>query len=123
MDIKKSKEYAFFDEFPCPIETIFRLVGGKWRTRIIWEIGNRDDGIRFNDLVSRLPGISPKVLSNELVRLEEMNILTRQDFNEFPPRVEYKLTAFGESLQPVFAVCLQWVDESIEQVRGIFNES
>jgi DNA-binding HxlR family transcriptional regulator len=123
MDIKKSKEYPFLDEFPCPIETIFRLVGGKWRTRIIWEIGNTENSIRFNDLVSRLSGISPKVLSNELSQLEEMNILTRQDFNEFPPRVEYKLAAFGESLQPVFAVSLQWVDENIDEVRRIFNES
>jgi DNA-binding HxlR family transcriptional regulator len=122
MKIQKSKEYPFLDEFPCPIEAIYQLIGGKWRTRIIWEIGNSEDGIRFNDLVSRLSGISPKVLSNELARLEEMNILTRQDFKEFPPRVEYKLTSFGESLQPVYFASLQWLDENIGQVRSIFNE-
>jgi DNA-binding HxlR family transcriptional regulator len=122
MKIQKSKEYTFLDEFPCPIETIYQLIGGKWRTRIIWEIGSSEDGIRFNDLVSRLSGISPKVLSNELGRLEEMNILTRQDFKEFPPRVEYKLTSFGESLQPVYFASLQWLDENIGQVRSIFNE-
>lgn len=122
MEIPKNKKFTFLEEFPCPIETIYQIIGGKWRTRIIWEIGVSENGIRFSDLCNRLPGISRKVLSNELGHLEKMQILTRKEYNEFPPKVEYKLSDFGESLQPIFMVCLHWVDENIESVRQIVKE-
>ena len=122
MKTPKHKDKDFFREFPCPVETIYKVIGGKWRTRVIWEIGTSKQPIRFNELRERLAPVSRKVLSNQLRELEEMNFIVRREFQEFPPRVEYTLSDFGESLSPFFASAVRWLEKNQLPVREIIKD-
>jgi len=63
---------------------------------------------RFSKLQRAIPGISKQMLVNQLRELEEDNILERTIYAEIPPRVEYKVTGYGQSLMPVIAVMQEW---------------
>ncbi len=119
MKIPPNKNEDFFREFPCPVETIYEVIGGKWRTRIIWEIGTSEQPVRFSELQKTLAPISNKILAQQLRELEAMNFIVRQDFHEFPPKVEYRLSDFGESLSPLFAAAVEWVEKNQQPVREI----
>jgi DNA-binding HxlR family transcriptional regulator len=75
------------------------IIFGKWALLLLRDLSN---GInRFTTLERSLTGISPKTLSARLRSLEEAGILTRTSYPEFPPRVEYALTAMGQELIPL----------------------
>ncbi|MCX4748772.1 helix-turn-helix transcriptional regulator [Kitasatospora sp. NBC_01287] len=89
-------------------------VGDKWSWLILrcLEAGPR----RFSELKVPLRGITAKVLAQSLRALERDGLLTRTEFEENPPRVEYELTALGHSLfGPMDAVCA-WAREHLGQV-------
>ncbi|RDV46969.1 transcriptional regulator [Leifsonia sp. ku-ls] len=87
------------------------LLANKWSALII---GALEDGpLRFGELRSRLQGVSPKVLSASLKRLEANDLLTRTVYAEVPPRVEYELTPLGLSAAVPLAALRGWVDETI----------
>lgn len=90
----------------CPIERTLRVIGKKWAILILRELlaGTR----RFNELLSALEGISPKTLSERLKELEENGVICRTVYPEIPPRVEYSLTAKGQSLNPVLEAMTAW---------------
>jgi DNA-binding HxlR family transcriptional regulator len=75
------------------------IISGKWTLLLLRDLSN---GInRFTTLERSLTGISPKTLSARLKSLEEAGILTRTSYPQFPPRVEYALTAMGQELIPL----------------------
>jgi DNA-binding HxlR family transcriptional regulator len=84
------------EELPaCPVATIVRLIGNKWKLLIIRNLlaGTQ----RFNEIRRTIPGISQKVLTDNLRSLEEDGLVTRRIFAEVPPRVEYSLSELGWS--------------------------
>lgn len=88
------------DELPdCPVATTVSLIGSKWKLLILRNLLVRP--WRFNELKKSLDGISQKVLTDSLRSLEEDGIITRTIYNEVPPRVEYALSEFGESMRPI----------------------
>ncbi|MFQ6396356.1 winged helix-turn-helix transcriptional regulator [Nocardia sp. KC 131] len=81
----------------CGIDAAMDVVGGKWKALILWELENH--GVRrFGELRRGLPGVSEKMLIQQLRELEEDGIVDREVFREVPPRVEYRLTALGTAL-------------------------
>ena len=66
---------------------------------------------RFNELRKDLEGISQKVLTDSLRAMEEDGIITRTVYAEVPPRVEYALSPFGESMKPILDAMEQWGTE------------
>ena len=89
-----------------PIEKTLQVTGSKWTVLIIRELMG---GVRrFGELEKSLTGISPRTLSLRLGNMEEHNIIDRKVFAEVPPRVEYKLTALGKSLEPVLKTMHNW---------------
>ncbi len=90
-----------------PIENTLQVIGSKWTVLIIGELAS--GGVRrFGELERLLSGISPRTLSLRLTALEEHGIIERKVFPEVPPRVEYKLTALGKSLDPVLKLMNSW---------------
>ncbi|TLG74305.1 winged helix-turn-helix transcriptional regulator [Culicoidibacter larvae] len=85
-----------------------QILSGKWRIRIIY-ILLYDGQKRYGELKRLLPGITHKMLSNELKELEKNNIINRQQYNEVPLRVEYSLTDKGEALKPILFSLSQWI--------------
>lgn len=105
------------EELPaCPVATIVQLIGNKWKLLII---RNLLGGVqRFNEMRRTIPGISQKVLTDNLRALEEDGIVYREVFAEVPPKVEYSLTELGKSLQPVFNSMIEWGEEYQSAVRN-----
>ena len=66
------------------------------------------DTVRFGQLKKDLPVITNTMLTKALRELEEDRIITRQQFNEIPPHVEYSLTEMGRDLLPVFYAIMNW---------------
>ena len=86
------------EEMPaCPVATTVQLIGSKWKRP--W---------RFNELRKNLEGISQKVLTDSLRSMEEDGIITRTVYPEVPPRVEYALSALGESMRPIMDAMEAW---------------
>ncbi len=85
--------------FDCPIELTLTLLRGKWKCIILWHL--RKGNLRFNQLQKRIPGVTPKMLSQQLRDLEADKLIERTVYPEVPPKVEYHLTIFGKSFQPI----------------------
>ncbi len=83
----------------CPVATAVSLVGGKWKLLIIRNLRVRP--WRFNELQRDLEGISQKVLTDSLRQLMDDGLVSRHDYQELPPRVDYRLTELGEELLPI----------------------
>lgn len=93
-------------QYGCPVEFTLDKIGGKWKCVILWWL--RRGTKRFGELMQLMPGISQKVLTTQLRELEADGLIVRQVFQETPPRVEYSLTAYGESLRPITELMCDW---------------
>lgn len=95
----------------CPCRDMLDLLANKWSALAI---GALEDGPQRNgQLKRRLEGISPKVLSQALKRLEDHGLLTRTVYPEVPARVEYELTELGHSAAAPLKNLRDWVEHNI----------
>jgi DNA-binding HxlR family transcriptional regulator len=91
----------------CPVENTLAVIAGRWKVIIIHHLMN--EGVcRFNQLQRLLGGITHRTLAKQLRELEDSGLIIRKDFNEIPPRVEYRLSKLGESLKPVLMAMHAW---------------
>ena len=90
----------------CPITATMEVIGGKWKPIILYHLtfGTR----RFGEISARIPNISRKVLTQHLKELEKDGLISRRQFKEIPPRVEYSLTEKSVSLKAVFHEIAEW---------------
>ena len=90
----------------CPVETTLTLIGDKWKVLILRDLlpGTR----RFGELRRSIGSVSQKVLTAQLRAMEDSGLLTRTVYAEVPPRVEYTLTALGQSLKPILDAMQSW---------------
>ncbi|TDC86030.1 helix-turn-helix domain-containing protein [Actinomadura sp. 7K507] len=103
--------------YVCGIDSAMDVVGGKWKGLILWALHQRPH--RFGELRRELPGVSEKVLTDQLRELESDGIVARKAYDEVPPRVEYSLTPLGESLNEALLPLGAWGSEHIlGQVPG-----
>jgi len=91
----------------CPVKGVIDLIGKKWALLIVNTLGNFEVQ-RFKELQNRLKGISPKTLSDTLSRLQGEGLVTREAYNEIPPRVEYSLTDEGKEFRTIVHPLIQW---------------
>jgi DNA-binding HxlR family transcriptional regulator len=92
--------------YGCGLEAALDVVGGKWKVLILWPL--TQGKCRFGELRRQVPGISEKMLIQHLKEMEADGIVTRKDYKEVPPRVEYSLTAFGQSLCKALTPLCEW---------------
>jgi len=85
-------------QYHCNIEVIVDVIGGKWKMLILWNL--KEDLKRFNELRRLIPGITQKMLTAQLRELERDGIVLRKVYPQVPPKVEYSLTKYGQSLKP-----------------------
>ncbi|WP_199493359.1 winged helix-turn-helix transcriptional regulator [Marinitenerispora sediminis] len=91
------------------------VVGGKWKALILWELHNH--GVRrFGELRRGLPGVSEKVLIQQLRELEEDDIVHREVYREVPPKVEYSLTEHGTALNAALEPLALWGARRSERI-------
>lgn len=91
---------------PCPVATTLMLIGNKWKIFIIQQL--MDWPFRFSELRRAIPGISEKVLTDNLRAMEKDGIITRTVFPEVPPRTEYALSELGNTMRPIIESMATW---------------
>ena len=96
---------------PRPLECAAAFLSKKWTLSILVTIGNFAT-LRFNHILERMEGISPKVLSARLAELEKQKLLKRTVYIEKPPRVEYALNERGRKLYKAIIPLMNWSEES-----------
>lgn len=95
------------EELPeCPVATTVQLIGNKWKLLIIRDLFMKPQ--RFSAFAKTIPGISKKVLTDNLRSLEEDGLISREVFAEVPPRVVYSLTELGQTLKPILDAMWEW---------------
>jgi DNA-binding HxlR family transcriptional regulator len=92
------------------VEEIFRMLEGKWKLTILFNLFGGQT-LRFSELERAIPDISQKMLTQQLRQMEKDGIVQRTVFPEVPPRVEYHLTDWGQSLCPSLDALLQWSEK------------
>ena len=89
------------------VETALRMLEGRWKMVIIFHLFDRGT-LRFSELERAIPGVSQKVLINQLRELERDGIVERQVYPQVPPKVEYRLSPWGEQMCPALDLLLEW---------------
>ena len=90
----------------CAVERSLELISGKWKICILWKLSEKT--YRFGELKKSMPDITIKMLSQQLKELELGNFINRKDFKTVPPKVEYSISNFGESLEPIIRQIADW---------------
>lgn len=103
------------NELPeCPVATTVQLIGNKWKLLILRNLMGKTQ--RFTDFIKTIPGISKKVLTDNLRALEDDGLINREVFAEVPPRVEYSLTDLGKTLKPILDSMKEWGEDYKQQL-------
>ncbi len=84
----------------CPMDALLRIISGPWTTYIIWVLVN-NNRVRFGELKRKVPGISSRLLTDRLRKLEDAGIVKRDYKPVIPPEVSYSLTERGVELRGI----------------------
>jgi DNA-binding HxlR family transcriptional regulator len=99
--VRKNKVYA------CPVEVTIGVIGGKWKSVILYHL-IKGRVIRFGEFRRLLPKVTAQMLTAQLRELEADGVIHRKIYTQVPPKVEYSLTTFGESLTPIIRAMTNW---------------
>lgn len=96
------------------ISAIQKILGGKWKIEVLYYIAFQDVR-RFGELRRHIGDITESSLTKQLRELEADGWISRYDYKEVPPHVEYNLTELGRSFLPVLEHMKQWGDENLQE--------
>ena len=95
------------ESFVCPVDWPLRLIKGKWKPMILWQLSARNR--RYSDFQTALPYVSHKVLSQQLRQLQSDGLIRREAARRSSAAtVEYELTEFGRTLRPALNALASW---------------
>ena len=103
----------------CPLTAALDVLGGKWSLIILYWLDL--ESRRFNELRRLMPGISHKVLTETLRRLESEALISRVVHSEMPSHVEYRLSTYGQSVRPLVQGMRGWGREHLTRTAGRMN--
>ncbi|AJY73617.1 winged helix-turn-helix transcriptional regulator [Paenibacillus beijingensis] len=104
----------------CPVEFTLDVIGGKWKGVLLYHL--IDGTKRFNEFRKICPSITQRMLTLQLRELEEDGVIHREVYQQVPPKVEYSLTEFGRTLEPIILQMKQWGETYKKKARSlIFN--
>tara|TARA_B100001109_G_scaffold255232_1_gene257298 strand:+ start:10883 stop:11278 length:396 start_codon:yes stop_codon:yes gene_type:complete len=99
----------------CTLVHCMNIIGNKWKPIILYLLSN--EALRFGMLYTLVPGISKKVLSQQLKELETDGLILREAFAEIPPRVEYKLSKKAIGLLPILRKLSEWTENAFPEIE------
>lgn len=115
---------GIINDLTSSFEIVRRICGDKWKFLLLCYLFNGPK--RFGELQYHLDSIKQKVLTENLKELEQLGLICRISYPEVPPKVEYSLTALGDSLQPIFQELIIWglnySQEQRRQLRHLENQ-
>ena len=100
----------------CPLTNLVDMIGGRWKVLALWRL--RDGKMRFGELRRSLPGVTQKMLTQQLRQLEADGLISRKIYPEVPPRVEYQLTKTGEELGELLIDLSEWAIEHMPKLEA-----
>lgn len=101
------KKGILMDNGLCPVTPLLLMLQGKWKAQICYALCMHDV-VRFGMLKRELPGITNTMLSTCLKELERDGLISRKQYNQIPPKVEYAFTEMGNDLKPIFYQIMLW---------------
>ena len=99
--------YAYDKPYGCSVEAALSVVGGRWKPIILFHL-LQSDVLRFSELQRSIDGITQRMLTKQLRELEADEVVGRKVFAEVPPKVEYYLTDYGKTLEPLLMEMREW---------------
>src|SRR3981189_430993 len=103
--------------FTCGLDAALFVLGGKWKPLILFHLAH--GARRYGELRRAVGSVSDKVLIQQLKELQADGIVSRVDFGEIPPKVEYSVTAFGRTLGKALAPLCEWGTKYSSDVEAI----
>ncbi len=109
--VSEKEEFKMI-KYNIPVEATLEVIGGKWKVVILCYLtkGTR----RTGQLKRLMPGITQKMLTQQLRELENDGIIRRVIYNQVPPRVEYSLTEYGQTLSETLDALCKWGETHID---------
>ncbi|MDB5040212.1 MAG: transcriptional regulator [Candidatus Eremiobacteraeota bacterium] len=104
----------------CPVGLTVEMVGGKWKGIILYFL--LDGTLRFSELRRKIPGITQRMLTLQLRELESDGLVERTVYAVVPPRVEYALSPWGRSLEPVLRAMRDWGTHNKDRIEGLIAD-
>lgn len=102
-----SETSPFQAPFGCSVEATLSVIGGRWKPVILFKL--MEEGVlRFGELRRLVPGVTQKMLTNQLRELEADGVIERKVYPQVPPKVEYRLTDYGLTLEPILLAMRDW---------------
>lgn len=107
----------------CRVEDALGILVGKWKPIILLHL-LKEGTQRFNELKRSMPGITQKMLTKQLRELESEDIVKRVVYPQVPPKVEYSITEYGRSLEPILEAMHEWgTQHTIHKAEKIAEKS
>lgn len=104
--------HSRFDCSPgCSVEAAIGLIDGKWKSVVLFHL--LSGTLRFNELRKHIVNATPRMLTNQLRELEDDGLIERKVYAQVPPKVEYKLSELGRSMEPILLALKYWGDANI----------
>lgn len=103
-------------KYNISVEATLEVIGGKWKCVILCHLTHGKK--RTSELKRLMPNITQKMLTQQLRELEEDGVINRIVYNQVPPKVEYELSAYGNSLRGILDALCTWGDNHITRVYG-----
>ena len=104
-------EHCYIKDFGYErFESIVKMIGGKWKLRIIYMLAFHEV-LRYGELKNLLTPITHKMLASQLKELEKDGLILRKEYQQIPLKVEYSMTEKGRDLQPIVAEMYNWLNK------------
>ncbi|MCS4301413.1 MULTISPECIES: winged helix-turn-helix transcriptional regulator [unclassified Chryseobacterium] len=102
-------------ESSCSEIYAVNLISGRWILSICYHL--KQEKLRFFELKNRIPNISERMLTLQLKKMEQENLIVKTVYAEIPPKVEYELSEIGKKLLPVLSQLEVWGKEHKESLN------
>lgn len=106
--------------YGCPVEATLDVMGGKWKPLILWRL--METTLRFSELRKLIPGVTEKMLTQQLRELEADGVVHREVYPTVPPKVEYSLTDYGCSMKPALEAICAWGKIHMKRIKAVEAE-
>ena len=105
----------------CSVESVIGVIGGRGKCVVLFHLSHGT--LRFGELRRVLPNVTQRMLTLTLRELEEDGLVRRTVYAEVPPRVEYDLTPWGRSIEPILVAMREWGERYKRRLQDLAPES